>query len=108
MAAHLGEAARDGRSLAADAVGDAVGQRDLIGAVLSPKDEGDHAGAHVRADGGAHRAAQDGEVLVNGTTAVSASGDVDWFASLALLLLMLLGGLAGYVFRHLYMKYVLK
>lgn len=39
---------------------------------------------------------------VNGTTAVSASGDVDWFASLALLLLMLLGGLAGYVFRHLY------
>ena len=45
---------------------------------------------------------------VNGTTAVSASGDVDWFASLALLLLMLLGGLAGYVFRHLYMKYVLK
>ena len=44
----------------------------------------------------------------NGTTAVSASGDVDWFASLALLLLMLLGGLAGYVFRHLYMKYVLK
>lgn len=32
---------------------------------------------------------------VNGTTAVSASGDVDWFASLALLLLMLLGGLAA-------------
>ena len=39
---------------AADALGDTVGERDLVGAVLAPEHHGHHARAHVRAQRGTH------------------------------------------------------